>query len=119
MKMKYLILVVMLVSFNSMSKESVFMEALKGGVVYATVGTGYKFDETELTYTSSTGVKTRGNNPHSARFELGIDFELPKNFTLQLGLSHDSQWFTGYPVNKKGEYYKTEVFADLTYRWTK
>ena len=117
--MKYLILVAMLVSFNSMSKESVFMEALKGGVVYATVGTGYKFDETELIYTSEWGVETIGNNPYSARFELGIDYDLPKNFTLQLGVSHDSQWSTGYPFNKKGEYGKTEVFADLTYRWTK
>ena len=107
----------MLISFNSNAGMNRFIEAFKSGVVYATVGTGYKLDETELTYTSATGVKTRGNNPISARFEVGVDYKLKSSFSIQVGASHDSQWFTGWPVNKKGEHYKTEVFADLTYRW--
>lgn len=78
-------------------------------VPYATVGVGYKLQELELHH-----VKTKEsmNDPISARLEVGFEYQ-----EWSYGLSHHSQYFSGVPFNDKGEYSKTELFVDYTWRF--
>ncbi len=80
---------------------------------YVKVGAGYKFDEPTMYWTNhDTGVVNKQDDPISARLEVGLE---DGNWTY--GVSHHSQWATGYPFNNEGEHYKTEVFIDYTYRF--
>lgn len=81
--------------------------------LYATLGAGYKFDEQR--YAKLNGVNYRYNeiSPYSARLELGVQC----NENLRFGVSHHSQWATGFPFNDIGEPYKTEIFIDYTFYW--
>lgn len=78
---------------------------------YVTIGAGYKFQETNLRFTDDTGVTTDWEKPISARIE--IYYQYNKNVTF--GISHHSQYFTGWPVNDEKEYSKTEIFIDYTF----
>lgn len=79
---------------------------------YITVGAGYKFDELQLNFYRNDGTVTNVNDPLSARIEIGYQYS--KNLTF--GISHHSQWRTGFPFNaESAEYYKTEVFVDYKF----
>lgn len=80
--------------------------------MYVSVGAGYKFDELTINFTdSATGEKYAWNDKLSARIEIG--YHLNRN--IKFGISHHSQWRTGFPFKgQKNEYYKTEVFVDYT-----
>lgn len=73
---------------------------------YAKVGVGYKIDELELYYDDGSS----GNEPLSARIEAGFESE-----NISYGVSHHSQWFSGFPFDDKVEYYKTELFVDYKF----
>ena len=77
---------------------------------YVTIGAGYKFQETNLKLTRN-GVKKDWNEPVSARIE--IYYQYSKNVTF--GISHHSQWLTGFPFDDDSEYSKTELFVDYTF----
>ena len=98
-----------------MIKLIVLLLAISGCSItpYAKIGTGYKFQEQNMTWTNHrTGVQNKADDPVSARFEVGAR---TGNWTY--GISHHSQWFTGEPFNNGGEYYKTEWFVDYEYKF--
>lgn len=72
---------------------------------YFKVGAGYKLDQTEIRYRDGST-----DHPISARFEVGIK---EKNITY--GISHDSQWFSGWPLDDDMEFQKTEIFIDYKF----
>jgi hypothetical protein len=79
---------------------------------YISVGAGYKFDELQLNFYRDDGTVTNVNDPLSARIEVGYQYS--KNLTF--GISHHSQWRTGFPFNSESaEYYKTEFFIDYKF----
>lgn len=79
---------------------------------YVTIGAGYKFRESELTYKDENNEAYTWDDPYSARIEIGYYY----NKNIKFGISHHSQWATGFPVNDdKNEYSKTEVFIDYTF----
>ena len=80
--------------------------------LYARVGAGYKLDEENKFIINGKTYIRRDTDPISARFELGC-----RRGRWTVGLSHDSQWGTGWPVNDSGEPYKTEVFIDYEWSW--
>ena len=73
--------------------------------IYLKVGAGYKVDQTEIHYRDGST-----DHPISARFELGIEDD-----NITYGISHDSQWFTGWPLNDDMEFQKTEIFIDYKF----
>lgn len=81
---------------------------------YVTIGIGYKFDELRIHFINqNTGEKYNWRDPYSARIEIG--YNLTNN--VKFGISHHSQWATGFPFNgQKNEYYKTELFVDFTFK---
>lgn len=91
---KLLILIPVILAFGCANKNTYFK-----------VGSGYKFAETEINYYDGSR-----NHPISARFELGIE-----EGNLTYGISHDSQWFQGFPFNNKMEYGKSEIFVDYKF----
>ena len=52
------------------------------------------------------------NDPITARFELGMEC-VWENVTC--GISHHSQFLSGFPFNNNMEYQKTEVFVDYKF----
>lgn len=85
---------------------------------YISVGAGLKFQETNIDW--ERHGKVSSNVPISARIEVGAEREVPcvmmgVKCSVKTGVSHHSQWFAGRPFNDKGEYSKSEVFAD--YKW--
>lgn len=106
--MRALILALIFVSFN------VFANCDK---IYFKVGAGYKLDERKQFIIINRDTRQPVNfysTParDSARFELAVDCT-----NLTYGISHHSQWSTGWPFNKVGEPYKTEVFIDYKFEW--
>lgn len=101
--MKYSILCALFVSQFSMADT-----------LYVKVGTGYKFDEQKYVRLNmdDSQIYEIQNSPYSARLEVGIE-----SGALTYGISHHSQWETGFPFNETGEYYKTEVFIDYRIDW--
>lgn len=101
--MRYLLLILVLLSTN----------VFAGGYnYYVKIGTGYKFDEQTLVHNEydHSQVFEIENSPYSARFEIGIETD-----KWSVGISHHSQWATGFPFNDTGEYYKTELFVDYKF----
>ena len=78
---------------------------------YVKIGAGYKFDELTIYMKDGDGNEYKFNDPYSARIEIGYNFT--KN--IKFGISHHSQWGTGYPFNDKKEPNKTELFIDYTF----
>ena len=84
---------------------------------YAEVGIGYKLDEPDYAYVDMVHpddgkpyrykVGMYGSAKDTALFEAGFE----TNVNVSFGLKHDSHWSTGWPVDKQGEYYKTEIFV--------
>lgn len=68
--------------------------------VYTKVGVGYKF--VEYKYRDFDYV-----SPYAARIEIGVECG-----NLSFGVGHQSQWTTGWPVDKREEPNKTEFFID-------
>ena len=66
-----------------------------GNSFYGEIGAGYKMQEADLGYYSS---------PYTAHFAIGYNWD-----SVRLEISHDSQWFTGWPVDKRPEYHITEI----------
>ena len=84
---------------------------------YFKVGSGYKFDEqTKYTFTdpNTHQVTNYFTTPskYSARFEFAVECD-----RLTYGISHHSQWSSGWPKNRVGEPYKTEFFIDYKYEF--
>lgn len=80
--------------------------------IYLKVGTGYKFDEQDKAVLEGKEYYYTDVSPYSARFETGVECG-----NLTYGISHHSQWATGFPFNDTGEYYKTEFFIDYKISW--
>lgn len=81
--------------------------------IYLKVGAGYKFDETEYIAAENTGhVINIHSDPISARVETGVECG-----SLTYGISHHSQWRTGFPFNDTKELHKTEFFVDYKFSW--
>jgi len=72
---------------------------------YIKLGAGYKFTESDIKWRDGSGT-----NPISARIEV-----YKENGNVSYGISHHSQWFTGFPFNNNLEYSKTEVFVDYKF----
>lgn len=82
--------------------------------IYLKVGSGYKFVETEYIDSRTTGNRIYINSdPISARIETGVECG-----NLTYGVSHHSQWRTGFPFNDKKEMNKTEIFIDYKFSWS-
>lgn len=80
--------------------------------IYLKVGTGYKFDEQDKINFEGVNYDYINVSPYSARIETGVECG-----NLTYGISHHSQWATGFPFNETGEYYKTELFIDYKFSW--
>lgn len=90
----------------------IFISSKAKADIYIKIGSGYKLIETDH-IVRATGEKVYFNTGGklSARIEIGKE---SGNWTY--GLSHHSQWLSGFPVNEDGnEYQKTEIFLD--YKW--
>lgn len=72
---------------------------------YVKAGIGLKIQETDIKWYDGSS-----NHPVAARLEAG-----KRMGSWTYGISHTSQWFTGWPVNNNNEYQKTELFLD--YEW--
>ncbi len=93
---KIIFILVMVACGDSLAIESDF---------FVKVGAGYKVDQQQAFEAS----------PLSARIDAGFDNVLVDG--LSMGVSHHSQWMTGFPFNEDKEVFKTEVFIDYTWRW--
>lgn len=94
---------------------SIFYSAgAKADEVYFKIGAGYKIEQTEYFYNRDTQSRFNidFNDPLSARIELGIE-----SGNITYGISHHSNWLTGYPFNDHGEVQKTEFFIDYKFSW--
>lgn len=80
--------------------------------IYLKIGTGYKFDEQDSIVYEGVELYYAQVSPYSARIESGVECG-----NLTYGISHHSQWATGFPFNETGEYYKTEFFIDYKISW--
>lgn len=82
--------------------------------IYFKVGAGYKFEQTKYFVSENTGQinKIKFNDPLSARIETGVDCG-----KWSYGISHHSQWRTGFPFNNENEIQKTEFFIDYKLSW--
>lgn len=80
--------------------------------IYIKIGTGYKLIETDhIVRTTGEKVYFNTGGKLSARIEIGKE-----HGNWSYGISHHSQWLSGFPVNNKDEPQKTELFID--YKWT-
>lgn len=81
--------------------------------IYIKIGSGYKLIETDhIVRTTGEKVYFNTGGKLSARIEIGKE-----SGNWSYGISHHSQWFSGFPVSEDGnEYQKTELFVD--YKWT-
>jgi hypothetical protein len=80
--------------------------------IYIKIGSGYKLVETDhIVRTTGEKVYFHTGGKISARIEIGKE---SGNWTY--GVSHHSQWATGFPFNDRDEPQKTELFVD--YKWT-
>lgn len=81
--------------------------------IYVKIGTGYKFVETNrFSDEKNDLVAYIDPDPYSARIESGVECG---NWTW--GISHHSQWRTGFPFNNEKEIQKTEFFIDYKFSW--
>lgn len=80
--------------------------------IYIKIGTGYKLIETDhIISRSGENIPIDTGGKLSARIEIGKEHG---NWTY--GISHHSQWLSGWPVNDDEEIEKTEIFID--YKWS-
>jgi len=102
--MKILAIVLMLASSAAMADYE----------YYVKIGAGYKLHQTDWVLDNETGTRRNLDfkDPFSARIEIGIEHE-----HISYGISHHSNWLTGYPFNDEGEFQKTEVFIDYKWSW--
>lgn len=75
------------------------------GNFYLAVGAGYKLEEHRIVHNGEAI-----NDPITARIEVGYQLD-----GWSAGVTHRSQWFSGWPVNDSEEYNVTELFIE--YRW--
>lgn len=76
---------------------------------YIKIGGGLKLNETNMSYVNKRGEES-GSSKISARIEGGFEVGC-----LSYGLSHHSQYLSGWPFNDNAEYYKTEIFIDYKF----
>lgn len=100
--MKKLAILLLSVSYNCFACDGPYLK----------IGAGYKIQETDHFYNVETGARTniQFSDPLSARIELGIE-----KGNISYGVSHHSQWRTGFPFNNEDEIQKTEVFIDYKF----
>lgn len=77
--------------------------------IYIKVGAGYKFEES-VQHVIYQGERNKVH-PISARIELYWQY----TDNLTFGISHHSQWATGFPFNDTREPSKTELFIDYKF----
>ena len=79
---------------------------------YIKIGAGYKLDQTDHFTNKNTGERFNidFNDPLSARIEIGV-----QKGNVSYGVSHHSNWLTGFPFNDEGEVQKTEIFIDYKF----
>jgi hypothetical protein len=97
--MKYLLLLTLLLSASS------FADDWKDKTVIV-IGAGWIFHE-DKTYYNGRLV----DDPLSAR--ISIEYRYSKR--IKFGISHHSQWLTGFPTNNDKEVFKTELFIDFSF----
>lgn len=102
--MKILIFIISIISLDASANYD----------YYVKIGAGYKLQETRFIIDNDTNEKIYldFDDPISARIEIGVEHE-----HISYGISHHSNWFTGYPFNDKGELQKTELFIDYKFIW--
>lgn len=100
--MKKLILAILVISSPVFSCDGPYLK----------VGAGYKFSESDKFHDSVNGGmhKIENADPLSARIEIGKE-----HGKWSYGVSHHSQWRTGFPFNDKKELHKTELFLDYKF----
>ncbi|HHZ70504.1 MAG TPA: hypothetical protein EYN54_09575 [Methylococcaceae bacterium] len=109
---KIVIAIILIISFvtnKAMSSEFDVQKFLNK--TYIKIGAGYKFHEAKFYLPDSTGGTHLIEQPISARIEIG--YQLSRKLTV--GISHHSQWLSGFPLTNKYEYFKTELFIDYTF----
>ena len=81
--------------------------------IYVKIGSGYKLIETDhIVRTTGEKIYFNTGGKLSARVEIGKE-----RGNWSYGVSHHSQWLSGFPANEDGnEYQKSEIFID--YKWT-
>lgn len=96
--------------FNSAKAEEFDVKSYLDNV-HVRIGVAYKTQETKLWF---DGVQMR--KALTARIGAWYRFEklVFTNCYGDLGIDHHSQYTENKPFNKRGEYAKTEVFADYT-----
>ena len=72
---------------------------------YTSIGIGYKLQEPNTVIVNGRKEHLDFGTDDTALVEFGIEYK-----DIQFGFKHDSQYLTGWPVNHKPEYYKTELF---------
>lgn len=84
---------------------------VKADELYLKIGSGYKLIETNnVLMDSGERIYYETGGKISARIEFGKE---RGNWTY--GVSHHSQWFSGFPFNDRTETHVTELFVD--YKW--
>jgi hypothetical protein len=80
--------------------------------IYIKIGSGYKLVETDhIVRTTGEKVYFNTGGKFSARIEIGKE-----SGKWSYGVSHHSQWLSGFPINEDGnEYQKTELFIDYKF----
>lgn len=79
--------------------------------VYLRIGIGHKFAESDKITVDGVDRTVDYNGRASARIGVAA-----YKGTWSIGIDHHSQYDTGWPVNNKKEYYKTELFIDKRFK---
>lgn len=81
--------------------------------VYLKVGAGYKISQPDKFTNKESGQNFEivFDDPLTARIEIGVE-----RGNVSYGISHHSNWLTGFPFNDEQEIHKTEIFVD--YKWS-
>ena len=86
------------------------VEAAEFEGIYAKLGLGYKFSETEDVYNTNNELVFSGGRNPSAR----IDIYGKWDNGISVGIGHQSNYRDGTPFNDRPEYHKTEIFIDYS-----
>ncbi len=81
-------------------------------IPYITIGPGMMIQGPDSVMLDGHSEPMDFGGTDTALIEIGID-----KGPISFGLKHDSQWSTGWPVNKQEEYYKTELFIRYKYQF--
>lgn len=87
----------------------ILLQGCTGTKYYTKIGVGLK-DEIKIKYNDG-GDNRDLEDKISARIEVGAEYG-----NIIYGVSHSSQWLTGFPFDNSQEYSKTEIFVDYKFK---